>query len=173
MTGAYILNVAIGLCGAALAVKCALAAWVMHAPSAGPFRRGLNAAGGVLAALMVWSAFAAAGGPVVVDMRFAQLSSKPGERVFFVTGTKVRDCIRLGNSAQVRDLFGLPDKARLDFLQDPMPGSSRPLGHQAFGRWLIAYDPEFPAVEWLSSSTHWCPPAWHTTETIIGPIPFH
>ncbi len=109
----------------------------------------------MLGASMVWHVLAA-GTPVIVDPRVELLSVGPRYAIFRIQITKVRDCQFNTIEAFLKDNDGALHKAKIEFINNPTPGSTRPVGTHVLSKTLVVPIDEDPATSVVFQTTHTC-----------------
>lgn len=162
-----ILGIGASLCYGAISLRLVDS----HTPDTPWFRRILDASIGTAAvAFLLYTVLQLS--PVVVDMKAQVLSRTDGQVVVSVSSEKVRKkCEFLGSQTYTRPYGGMYQKAWLEYLKDPSPGSTRPVGKQSFGDWRIIFsDSVMRQDELLIVSHHDCGNLLGLTTTETGPF---
>lgn len=109
-----------------------------------------------LGAFLIWSHLAATM-PVVGYSEITVLQAKPQELVLNITIRKDRQCKFNSMDAYVVDEHGIETQAKLEFLEDPTPGSTRPTGTSNLGKTIVmSYEPgEYSSFYFVTN--HSCP----------------
>ena len=107
--------------------------------------------------------------PVVISAQADEWAVE-GDKIYaHVTGTKIRQCTFIANSPAGYALHkGMIAKTGFQYLKDPKPGSSRPIGKNDFGIWLWT-DLSDSAPDALEVTVeHRC--LWTDIQTRMGPF---
>ena len=134
-----------------------------------PYRAGTAMMG--VAALWLLLSVLLSFAPVTRDMTARVAMAGPGAILVEQQGVKARSCRWIRTDAFVTDGAGVLHEATLTWVNDRIPGNSRPVGRQDFGTARVEFDRQVLPVTVTMYSVHSCGWMWHDTTSRAGPWP--
>jgi hypothetical protein len=109
--------------------------------------------------------------PVLMDTSMEVVTHVPGSIIVNITATKVQDCDWIDTEAYVLSSNGAVMTRAVILPVFTGSGSSRPVGKNDFGLWMIKYPDAIPAIGVQLKSRHECGHRW-PVDTNQGPFYF-